>query len=411
MYNEIVECRVCGCDKLSSILSLGEQHFTGVFPKNDKEQVMRGPVDLIKCASETGCGLVQLKQSYDVNQMYGENYGYRSGLNASMVAHLHSKVDKIIGYDVLNKNDLIVDIGSNDATTLKAYPNSYDFVGIDPTGLKFVDYYPDHIKLIPDFFSAEIFKTHFRSRQAKVVTSFSMFYDLEDPVSFAMDIESILDNDGIWVFEQSYMPTMLERNSFDTICHEHLLFYSLKQIVWILNKSDLKIVDVEFNDVNGGSFSLVAAKKTSERDVQSEKNDQILQSEEDLGLAGSQVYEMFIKRVDTARENLVECLNKAKSDGTRVAALGASTKGNVLLQYYDITPEMVYAVGEVNEEKFGSFTPGTLIPIISEDELLSSNPDYILILPWHFRGFFEKLPSLKGRSLIFPLPELEIVKL
>lgn len=412
MYQEITKCRVCGGNELNSIMSLGTQHFTGVFPKNKQDQVMKGPVDLVKCVVPGGCGLVQLKQSYDINQMYGENYGYRSGLNESMVQHLHAKVEKIISYQLLRDNDLIVDIGSNDATTLKAYGKGlYDLVGIDPTGSKFLKYYDDHIDLISDFFSADIFKAHYGSRKAKVITSFSMFYDLEAPVSFAKDIEVILEDDGIWVFEQSYMPTMLEKNSFDTICHEHLLFYSLKQIIWILNKANLEVIDVEFNDINGGSFSVVAAKKSSKLEKNAENIDRILMFEESLGLSGTVVYEKFVKRVDQSCVDLLNFIDQAQKKGKRIAALGASTKGNVLLQYYGINSEMIYAVGEINEDKFGSYTPGSLIPIISEQELLSSNPDYIIILPWHFRKFFENLSSLKGRSLVFPLPELEIVNL
>jgi hypothetical protein len=412
MYQEITKCRVCGGKELNSIMSLGTQYFTGVFPKNKQDEVMKGPVDLLKCVVPGGCGLVQLQQSYDINQMYGENYGYRSGLNESMVQHLHAKVEKILGYELLRDNDLIVDIGSNDATTLKAYGKGlYDLVGIDPTGSKFIKYYDDHINLISDFFAADIFKDHYGSRKARVITSFSMFYDLEDPVSFAKDIEAILEDGGIWVFEQSYMPTMLEKNSFDTICHEHLLFYSLKQIIWILDKASLRVIDVEFNDVNGGSFSVVAAKRSSKLKNNAENIDRILKFEESLGLSGTTVYEEFVKRVDQSCADLLNFINQAQKEGKRIAGLGASTKGNVLLQYYGINPEMIYAVGEVNEDKFGSYTPGSLIPIISEQELLSSEPDYIIVLPWHFRKFFENLPSLKGQSLVFPLPKLKIVNL
>lgn len=412
MFFEITRCRVCGSSNFSNIMSLGEQCFTGVFPKNKNDVIMSGPVDLIKCNDKNGCGLLQLKQSYDINQMYGENYGYRSGLNSSMVSHLRDKVKKILDYDLLIKGDLVVDIGSNDATTLKAYPsNKYDLVGIDPTGNKFIQFYTSQIKLIPEFFSAKIFESFYKNRKAKVITSFSMFYDLENPISFAKDINSILDDDGIWIFEQSYMPTMLKKNSFDTICHEHLLFYGLKQIMWILNEANLKVIDVEFNQINGGSFSVKASKNLSKYEPNVKNIEKILDQEADLDGLGLKAYKSFLDRISEEKIALLNFLEKCKLERKIVGALGASTKGNVLLQYYKINKELIYALGEVNQDKLGCFTPGTLIPIISEVELLSSKPDYILILPWHFRDFFLKLPSLKGRNIIFPLPKFEIVKL
>ncbi|WP_363926964.1 methyltransferase domain-containing protein, partial [Polynucleobacter sp. 39-46-10] len=208
---------------------LENQALTGVFPKTKTEKVTSGAVELVKCTSSNGCGLVQLRQSYDLSEMYGLNYGYRSGLNASMVKHLHSKVANILGMNLLQKGDLIIDIGSNDATTLRAYPQSeYDLVGIDPTGLKFSEYYPKEILLIPEFFSADAVAKALGGKRAKVITSFSMFYDLEDPIAFAKEIEGALADDGIWIFEQSYLPAMLRTNSFDTICHEHLEFYAVK---------------------------------------------------------------------------------------------------------------------------------------------------------------------------------------
>jgi hypothetical protein len=240
-------------------MSLGEQTLTGVFPRSRSEKITSGPVDLVQCSSPKGCGLVQLKQSYDLSEMYGLNYGYRSGLNASMVKHLHSKVDKILSSGLLERGDLVIDIGSNDATTLRAYPSGlYQLVGIDPTGVKFSSYYPPEIRLIPEFFTAMAVSQTLSGKKAKIITSFSMFYDLEDPVAFAKEINGALDDEGLWIFEQSYLPAMLKTNSFDTICHEHLEFYALKQINWITEKAGLKVIDVEFNDINGGSFSVTA---------------------------------------------------------------------------------------------------------------------------------------------------------
>jgi hypothetical protein len=344
--------------------------------------------------------------------MYGLNYGYRSGLNASMVRHLHSKVKKILDMGVLEAGDMVVDIGSNDATTLLAYPqDQYRLIGVDPTGIKFASYYPAEITLIADFFSAKAIAAKLADKKAKVITSFSMFYDLEDPIAFAREIEGSLADEGVWIFEQSYLPAMLRTNSFDTICHEHLEFYALKQINWIADKAGLKVLDVEFNEVNGGSFSIVAAKRDSQLPVNAEWLNKILADEVALGLDSTQAFDAFKIRVEEARAALMSFLEEAKRSGKTVCGLGASTKGNVLLQYFGIDENLVREIGEVNEDKFGSFTPGTHIPLVPEQQVLASDPDYLLVLPWHFRAFFESLPSMKGRSLVFPLPKFEIVKI
>jgi NDP-4-keto-2,6-dideoxyhexose 3-C-methyltransferase len=414
MPTPIQRCRICGNSNLIKVLDLGEQALTGVFPRSKDQPVTRGPLQLLKCHDEAGadvCGLLQLAHSYDLNEMYGDNYGYRSGLNPSMVRHLQGKVGRILGMASLSQGDLIVDIGSNDSTTLQAYPpGRYRLAGIDPTGVKFKQYYPPHIELIPDFFSLEKFRAHFGEQKAKVVTSFSMFYDLEAPMDFMREVRDILHAEGIWVFEQSYMPAMLERNAYDTVCHEHLEYYGLKQIKWMADKVGLRIVDVEFNDINGGSFSVTAARADSAYPVYSGL-DELLGREWRLGLTTLAPYLAFAERVEKARIALLEFIRKAKSEKKRVVALGASTKGNVVLQYCGITPDLLESVGEINPDKFGKFTPGTHVPILPEDGVLNGNPDFFIVLPWHFRTFFEQQQKYAGRSLVFPLPNLEILTL
>ena len=412
MFKETKNCRICGNNNLVSIMDIGHQALTGMFPSNQDEEIPAGPVELVMCSGKSFCGLVQLRQSYDIDLMYGENYGYRSGLNQSMVDHLTSKINAILDRNILEDGDLIIDIGSNDGTSLAVYPKGkYTLLGIDPTGEKFLEHYPEGAQLIPDFFNGKLIHDFTRGKRAKVITSFSMFYDLEDPIAFAKEVEASLDDNGIWVCEQSYLPAMIEANSFDTICHEHLEFYSLKQIEWIAEKSGLRVVDVEFNNINGGSFSTTAVKINSLIKTNTSQLEKIRNKEASLMLNELHIYEDFKERVGEAKISLINFLNEKQLANKKVFGLGASTKGNVLLQYFNIDKKLIQKIGEVNEDKFGKFTPGSLIPMISEKELLELNPDYIVILPWHFRPFFDELKSLKGKTLVYPLPKFEIVEL
>lgn len=409
-YKKIDRCRICGNHQLERVLDLGEQMLTGVFPREQGAEVTRGPLHLVKCTGEGDvCGLLQLEHSYDLGEMYGENYGYRSGLNASMVAHLHNKVKRIMGLVELRDGDLVIDIGSNDSTTLQAYPTQgLSLVGVDPTGVKFHAYYPPHVQLIPDFFSSKLVEARFPGKKAKVVTSFSMFYDLEDPMGFMQQVFDVLADDGVWVFEQSYMPTMLDTNSYDTVCHEHLEFYAVRQIKWMADRVGFKIVDVEFNDVNGGSFSITVSKSHGDTSVLPAVQ-AILDDERARGLDTLQPFRDFSDRVEASRKELLAFLAEARTQGKRIAVLGASTKGNVLLQYCALTTGDVECVGEVNAEKYGCFTPGTWLPIVDENDLLTNEPDYLLVLPWHFRKFFLANRKWKTAKLVFPLPRLDVV--
>ena len=410
MYKKVEKCRICGNTHLERVLDLGEQMLTGVFPREKNANVTVGPLRLVKCTGGNDvCGLLQLEHSYNLGEMYGENYGYRSGLNASMVSHLHRKVAKILTQVNLLDGDLVVDIGSNDSTTLQAYPSAgTKLVGIDPTGVKFHSYYPSLIKLIPDFFSAALVQAEYPGQKAKVVTSFSMFYDLEDPTGFMQQVYDVLADDGVWVFEQSYMPTMLATNSYDTVCHEHLEFYALKQIKWMADKVGFRIIDVEFNDVNGGSFSITVAKANGDLSVVPSVQ-KILDTETEQGLDTLVPYQAFAKRTEQTRTDLLAFIKQAQAEGKTIAALGASTKGNVLLQYCGLTEKEIMYVGEVNAEKYGCFTPGTWLPIIPEAVVLAKSPDYLIVLPWHFRKFFQGQEKYKQSSLVFPLPNLEVV--
>jgi len=409
VFNKVSACRVCKNADLVTVLELGEQVLTGVFPKSDNVIVTSGPLTLVKCVGKNCCGLLQLAHSYSLSEMYGENYGYRSGLNPSMVAHLRSKVRRIEALGILEKGDLVIDIGSNDGTTLKQYETSdLTRVGIDPTGAKFKGHYGSEIDLIPDFFSAERYLRAYGSRKAKVVTSFSMFYDLEDPLAFMREVIEVLHDGGVWVFEQSYMPTMLSTNSYDTVCHEHLEYYSLAQILWMANRVGLRVIDVELNDVNGGSFSVTVQKSTG-RLAATAAVDQVIETEKAQNLEDLATYRRFSERVAASKRELVAFLVNARNTGKRVVGLGASTKGNVILQFCQIDSSMIECIGEINSDKFGAKTPGSRIPIVDERSLLATHPDYVLVLPWHFRSFFESQERYRNLALVYPLPTLSVI--
>lgn len=402
-------CRICQSERLTEILDFGDLTLTGVFPGSRDEHVPSGRVHLLLCRE---CGLVQLGDTFPPEEMYGDNYGYRSGLNKSMVSHLERITRSLQSRTGLTSGDTVLDIGANDGTLLRSYTvTGLNRIGIDPTIAKFSDFYPDDITAVPDFFSAKAF-TAVTSEKAKIVTSIAMFYDLEDPVAFARDIASVLADDGIWYFEQSYMPWMLRSGAYDTICHEHLEYYSLTTIKEILDRAGLTLVDSATNAVNGGSISVTAGKAGPSSPPPSVYARWLLAQEEADRVHAPESWVEFRQKVMSRQEDLKSLLTQLRDGGATIMALGASTKGNVLMMTTPVGPDLVSKVGDVNPYKYGRFLPGTGIPIVSQEEVLADRPDYLLILPWHFRETF--MVSLEeylaeGGRLIFPLPDLEVV--
>ena len=405
----ISHCRVCRSTQLAEVLDLGNTAFTGVFPASPEEKIDHGRLSLLVCE---GCGLVQLADSFPADVLYGDNYGYRSGLNASMLQHLRRTANRLERLAGLSAGDVVLDIGANDGSLLRSYTTpGITRVGIDPTIAKFHEFYDDETICVADFFNAANFDS-VSSQRAKVVTSIAMFYDLEDPVAFARDISNSLTDDGLWHFEQSYMPWMLRSGAYDTICHEHLEYYSLTTIKRILDDAGMMIVDVATNAVNGGSIAVTAAKANGSWKPASIIPEWLLKEEERNRVHEVATWAAFADTVRSRQSDLLELLTALRDSGKKVMGLGASTKGNVLLQTSGITSDLLPYVGDVNPYKFGRFTPGTNIPIVSEADVLAMEPDYLLVLPWHFRETFMVTlePFLaRGGRLIFPLPDLEIV--
>jgi C-methyltransferase C-terminal domain/Methyltransferase domain/Putative zinc binding domain len=391
-----------------TILDLGEQALTGVFPASAEEHVSTGPLELVWCSV---CTLLQLAHSYEPSEMYGDNYGYRSGLNRSMLLHLARKARGLESLVGLNPGDVVLDVGSNDGTLLGAYATPVRRIGIDPTAARFADYYPPGAKIVADFFSALNFHD-VSDVPARVITSIAMFYDVEDPVAFARDIRDCLAPDGVWHFEQSYMPSMLRSTAYDTVCHEHIEYYSLATVRRILDEAGLELIDVRFNRVNGGSFAVTAAHLDAPFAPNRVLIDWFVAQEERIRLDTPGPFRRFEESVFQHRTDLTQLVETLRSAGASVMGYGASTKGNVLLQFCGFGQSHIEVIAEVNEDKFGRVTPGSGIPIVSEDEVRARRPDYLLVFPWHFRdGIIEREEEYlrNGGRLILPLPEIEIV--
>ncbi|MEV6694559.1 class I SAM-dependent methyltransferase [Micromonospora sp. NPDC051196] len=407
---ECARCRICGNGTLLPVLDLGSQALTGIFPRPG-EGVPVAPLQLVRCSPD-GCGLVQLRHTADLSLMYGDHYGYRSSIRPFMVNHLARKVEQLTGMVDLADSDLVLDIGSNDGTLLKAYPAGITRVGIDPTGEKWREYYPDDIDLIPDFFSKALFTERYGDRQAKIVTSIAMFYDLPDPLGFMADVRDVLATDGMWMIEMSYLLPLLQTPAYDAICHEHLEYYSLRQIEWMAERVGLTLTSAEITDVNGGSLCVTLVKDPARHRIDTASIERIRRQEAALALDTTTPYETFARRVHEHRDKLRSFLDESRAAGKLTLGYGASTKGNVILQFCGIDSRDLPCIGEVSAEKHGSRTPGSDIPIVSEEDAKARRPDQLLVLPWvHRGGFIEREQDFlaRGGRLVFPLPSISSI--
>lgn len=406
----ILTCRICGNRNLDIVISLGTQKITSIFKKyGEHNDISEYPIDLCMCSE---CGLIQLNETSPPDDMYkSNNYGYLSSISNTMKTHLKLYHQEILGKVNLNKNDIVIDIGSNDGTFLHYYDDNIRRIGIDPTGKQFINYYHD-LELIPDYFNKEIVINNIGNIKCKIITSICMFYDLPEPVQFAKDIYELLDDEGIWTCEQSYLLEMIKTNSLDTICHEHLEYYALTQIKEIADRAKLKIIDVKFNSSNGGSFRIYFAKQSSTQFTEcTYLITTILKEENEFKIKDKNTYINFVKKCDNELDKFTNFLKYINNDGKRAYIYGASTKGNCILQYCNITEsDAKYAV-ERNPAKIGLST-NTGIEIIDEETMRYDPPEYLIVLPWHFKDEIirrEKEYLDNGGQLIFYFPTFEIV--
>lgn len=399
------KCRSCLSEKLIDILSLGEQYLSDFSKNNYKPE--KSPLDLTLCRN---CNLLQLKHTVSPILLYTERYGYKSGVNNTMKEEL--KKIAIATQRKINNHDKIVaiDIGANDGTLLCYYPKSVFKIAFEPIK-KLANECRKHADVvINDFFNFKSYRVKLKDKKADIITAISCFYDIDDPNKFIRDVNKILKEDGVFVIQQNYLVGMLMNNAFDNIVHEHLEYYSLLSLERLLSRHGLEIFHVEESAINGGSFITFISRK---------KNKSIQESvfrwgeyEKALRLDQVKIYSDFAKRVNKNKKDLYNLIVNLVKKNKTIFAYGASTRGNTLLQFYQLDNNLIKAAVERNPEKWGMNISSLNIPIISEEEARKQKPDYMLVLPWFFKEEFlkrEKKYLEDGGHFIFPLPELEIV--
>tara|TARA_Y100000590_G_scaffold374366_1_gene438680 strand:+ start:4865 stop:6085 length:1221 start_codon:yes stop_codon:yes gene_type:complete len=405
---KINKCRNCKSTNLIKLFSLGNLSFTGKFPRRNKT-IKKAPLNLMMCAK---CRLVQLAHNYNLKYLYGPDYGYRTGINVTMKRHV-SKVTRLLTKMTnLKQNDAALDIASNDGTLLKQYPKNIITFGIDPLVKKYIKNYSNINFKISDFFSlSKVLKK--TKKKFKVISALAVFYDLENPNKFLSEVESILDDDGVFLIEIAELLSMLKYNMFDAICHEHLTYYTSKVVVEMSKKNNLRVFDIKVNDINGGSTQYFICKKNAIFKDKTNKIKKILNEEKRFKLDKKDTYLKFILNINKIKEKVIKIIKKAKLKNNKIHGYGASTKGNVILQYFGIGKREIDFIADRNPKKYNQYTPGTNIKIISENKSRKAKPDYYFVLPWHFRQEIlkrEKKTISKGSKFIFPLPQPKIYR-
>jgi len=398
-----MRCKNCRHNFLEKIVKIGKQPLSGFFYPNKKKKLEKYSLDLHKC---TKCHLVQLSNLANTKKMYGSHYGYKTSVSKMMLLHLKEKIQRLKKFKFIKKGNNILDIGSNDASFLKLLGNKYNLYGIDPSANKFKNNYKN-MKLITDFFSKKNVLKNFKNKDIKfdLISSFAIFYDVEDPNSFCKDIEMMLNENGIWICEFSYLPLMLKNLTFDQICHEHIMYYTLSVFEKILINNNLKVLDIKINEINGGSIEVVIAKINSKRISNYSLINKLKLDEKKIT---KNSYRNFSKRIKKVGSDL----NLFVSKNSPIAGYGASTKGNIVLNYANLDSKKIEYICDANLKKYNHYTPGTNIKIISKEKMRILNPKYLLVLIWSFRSEIikQELNYLKkGGNLIFHLPKFHII--
>ena len=405
---KIKKCKNCDSSRLTNLFSLGNLSFTGKFPKNKSTNISKALLGLVMCKS---CTLVQLNRSFNLKYLYGPDYGYKTGINKTMRDHMSNIRLMLSKRSKLNPGDCVLDIASNDATLLNFYSKNIIKVGIDPLVNKYINFYKKINYKISDFFSADKILEKKIDKKFKIITALSVFYDAENPNKFLRDVKKILHNDGIFMLEQADLLSIIKFKMFDTICHEHLYYYSTKVIINMIESNKLRVFDLKRNNINGGSVQYLICKKNSRYKTNHKIIKKVLNEEKKLKLDKKKTYFSFFKAINNNRLKLRKILNSLIYKKKTIHGYGASTKGNVLLQYFGLNQKYIKYIADRNPKKFNHYTPGTKIKIISENKSRKLSPDYYLVLPWHFKKEIlqrETKIRKKGCKFIFPLPNLKI---
>ena len=403
---KIKSCRSCNSKNLIKLFSLGKLNFTGKFPSLN-QKIKKEPISLAICKK---CELVQLTHNFDLKYLYGPDYGYRTGINKTMLNHVKNVVKYLSRKTNLKKKDIVLDIASNDGSLLNFYNKHITTFGIDPILEKYMDKYKSIDYKVSDFFSADKIRSKIK-KKFKIITALSVFYDTLNPNKFLKDIKKILSQEGVFLLEFADLASIVKYKMFDTICHEHLEYYSSKVILNLCKKNKLRVFDIKKNDINGSSKQYYVCHDNSKIKNNDKVVESVLNDEKKLELSKVSTFKNFIRDIDKSKKQLIDLIKKINKQGKKIHCYGASTKGNVLLQYYKINNKMIGFAAEKNENKYNLFTPGTNIKIISEILSRFYKPDYYLVLPWHFKKEIlhrEKKIRSKGVKFIFPLPNLRI---
>ncbi len=407
-YKKINCCRLCYSKKLKKIIDFGPICLSSTFPFKNSKYNKITPMVFGICSS---CKLPQLLHNYSLKELYNKDYGYRSGINQSMINHLTGITNDIKKTVNFTKGDYVLDIASNDSTLLRSYKSSkINYIGIDPTISQFKKFYPKKIKTKSELFTKNKYFNLSKNKKARVITSIAMFYDVQNPNKFVSDIKSILSKNGIWVMEMYYLPVLLKLNAYDSICHEHVTYLTLKHIDRLCKNNNLRIFKVSLNSMNCGSIRYFICHKDAKFKVDSTTINKCKKMEKKLNSIKS--FFSFKKRILSLSRKLNLKIKSLTRKGKLIHIYGASTKGNISIQYSKIDTKYVSFAADRNPLKWNKKMPGSNIPIISEKTSRSKNPDYYLILPWHFREEFikrEKIFLSKGGKLIFPLPKIKII--
>ena len=403
-------CRVCDSKMLKPLYSIGEQYVNNFIKKDDIKKCIKAPLEMVICDN---CTLLQLKHTAPQELLYARYYWYKSGITKTMrnaLSDITSKIEKTFD---LKEGDVVLDIGSNDGTLLR----SYSIAGLVKVGVEPANNLVEEGKRglnhhIHDFWNYDAYNKAV-NKKAKIITAIGMFYDMEDPNLFISDSEKVLKNDGIFIAQLMCLKNMLDSNDIGNICHEHLEYYSFKSLNYLFKKNGLEIFDVEINNVNGGSYRVFAKKVGAAIQVSqgAQKRIQNVRQSE-IGLENKKIHLDFYNRLEENKNKCVNFIKNEHAKGKKIWVYGASTKGNVILQYYGLDHSLIEAASERSSWKWGKYTVGTMIPCVSEDEARKAQPDYFLVLPYAFFDEFyqrEREWRNKGGKFILPLPEFRVV--